>query len=95
MSRRWLIAGLAVVVFMAAVLLTNSRWEGDVTEAAATPLAEQAGARESRIIPWEIEGDLLLFVFLAGGAAAGFAAGYYWRTLFPGADRKQERGRSA
>lgn len=27
------------------------------------------------------QGDLLLFVFAVGGAAGGFAAGYYWRKL--------------
>ena len=27
------------------------------------------------------QGDLLLFVFALGGAAGGFAAGYYWRRL--------------
>lgn len=27
------------------------------------------------------QGDLFLFVFLLAGAAAGFLAGYYWKTL--------------
>lgn len=87
--KRWLIAITLVAVFLAGVLFTNSQWDGDVTEAAAGPLAERAGVEEARILPWTVEGDLLLFVFLAGGAAAGFAAGYNWRTLFPGSGRKE------
>lgn len=82
--KRNLIIGSIVVIFLAAVLMTESRWEGDVTEAAANPLAEKAGITESRILPWKIDGDLLLFFFLSGGAVAGFAAGYYWRSLFSG-----------
>lgn len=82
--KRWLIVLSVVVVFMAAVLMTESKWEGDVTEAAANPLAEKAGVEEAHILPWKIDGDLLLFFFLSGGAVAGFAAGYYWRSLFPG-----------
>ncbi|MHB8793679.1 MAG: cobalt transporter [Thermoleophilia bacterium] len=77
-----------VAVFLAAVLLTESKWEGDVTEGAATPLAEKAGVEESEVLPWKVDGDLLLFFFLTGGAAAGFAAGYYWRGLFPGSASK-------
>jgi hypothetical protein len=35
-------------------------------------------------------GDLLLFVFLVGGAVAGFAAGYCWRLLV---SEKRESGK--
>ncbi|MEW6020044.1 MAG: hypothetical protein AB1760_18455 [Pseudomonadota bacterium] len=79
---------VCAALFLTAVLLTESAWDGDVTEAAATPLAESAGVEESSVLPWNIEGDLLLFFFLGGGAVAGFAAGYYWRSLFPGGERK-------
>ncbi len=86
--KRWMLVLAVVAVFLAAVLLTESKWEGDVTEGAATPLAEKAGVEESDVLPWKVDGDLLLFFFLTGGAAAGFAAGYYWRGLFPGSARK-------
>jgi hypothetical protein len=73
---------MTAALFIGGVLATSSRWEGDVTEAAAGPLAEKAGVEETQVLPWKLEGDLLLFVFLAGGATAGFAAGYSWRKLF-------------
>lgn len=87
--KRWLIIIAVVATFLTAVLFTESQWQGDVTEGAAAPLAEKAGVAESQALPWKIDGDLLLFFFLSGGAIAGFAAGYYWRTLFPGADEKE------
>ena len=87
--KRWVLIITVVGVFLAAVLFTESKWEGDVTEGAATPLAEKAGVEESEVLPWKVDGDLLLFFFLSGGAVAGFAAGYYWRTLFPGSDSKE------
>ena len=88
--RRWLIVISVVVLFLGAALFTESRWEGDATESAAEPLKEKAGVQESQVLPWSLEGDLLLFVFLAGGAAAGFAAGYWWRSLFGSGGKKEE-----
>jgi len=80
---RWkLIIAAAVILFITAALATRSEWDGDITETAATPLATEAGVAESHILPWRVEGDLLLFAFLTGGCIAGFVAGYYWRGLF-------------
>ncbi|MHB0914795.1 MAG: cobalt transporter [Thermoleophilia bacterium] len=82
MKLRWTAAAVVMTIFIAGVLATSSAWDGDITEQAAEPLAREAGVEETQFLPWDIGGDLLLFMFLAGGAAAGFAAGYYWRQLF-------------
>lgn len=79
--KRLLIA--AVIVFIAAILLTQSNWQG-TDDSVIGPLAERAGVKEKTLLPWSIEGDLELFVFCAGGAIAGFIGGYLWKTLFPG-----------
>lgn len=65
--------------------LAPKSWEG-VDEAVVEKIAKEHGreAREPLIDPGS--GDLLLFAFLAAGAAGGFAAGYYWRQL-TGKDR--------
>lgn len=80
--KQWVIVIILAATFLGGVLATASSWDGDITEAAAGPLAQTAGVEESRVLPWSIEGDLLLFLFLAGGAVAGFVAGYQWRRLF-------------
>jgi ABC-type cobalt transport system substrate-binding protein len=57
-------------------------WAG-VDETVIEKFAEKAGrpAREPFINT--DQGDLILFVFLLAGAVGGFAAGYWFRVLFP------------
>lgn len=52
-----------------------------VDEAVVEKIAQEHGreAKDPLIDPGG--GDLLLFLFLAAGAAGGFVAGYYWRQL--------------
>ena len=88
MKRKLIIAGL-IVAFIVAVLATESEWMG-TDDTVVGSLAEKAGAHESRLLPWNLTGDLQLFVFCAGGAVAGFAAGYYWRTLFGGSSPSEK-----
>lgn len=76
------LAVAAVILFLAAILMTKSNWDGDITEGAADPLAARAGRQVTNLLPWSLNGDLELFVFFSGGAAAGFAAGFFWRKLF-------------
>lgn len=69
---------------------------GGVDESVVEKYAEEHG-REARdpFINTD-QGDLLLFVFLLGGAVGGFAAGYYWRELMEKAPRgSRESGRKA
>ena len=80
----------ALILLFAGLLLSgpmaaagrSAPWPG-VDEAVIEKFAEKAGrpAREPFINT--DQGDLLLFVFLIAGAAAGFAAGYWFCVLFP------------
>ncbi len=64
----------------------EGKWQG-VDEAVVGKVAREHH-REARAPLIDMgQGDLLLFVFLAAGAAGGFAAGYYWRKLM------EQRGR--
>jgi hypothetical protein len=65
-------------------------WSG-VDETVIEKFAEKAGrpAREPFINT--DQGDLLLFVFLLAGAVGGFAAGYWFRVLFPTKQRTKEK----
>lgn len=82
MRRRLIILSL-VVIFLVAVLATKAEWRG-TDDSVVAPMAQQAGIETSHLLPWSLDGDLELFVFCAGGAVAGFAAGYFWRQLFAG-----------
>ncbi len=58
----------------------GGKWQG-VDEAVVEKVAREHH-REARPPLIDMgQGDLLLFAFLMAGAAAGFAAGYYWRKL--------------
>ena len=57
-------------------------WPG-VDETVIEKFAEKAGRPASKPFINTDQGDLLLFVFLLAGAAGGFAAGYWFRVLFP------------
>jgi len=55
-------------------------WIG-VDEAVVEKVAKEHGREARPPLVNTDQGDLLLFVFLLGGAAAGFVAGYFWRQL--------------
>lgn len=55
-------------------------WTG-VDEAVVEKVAKEHGREAKPSLVNTDQGDLLLFVFLVGGAVAGFAAGYFWRQL--------------
>jgi cobalt/nickel transport protein len=84
-SRILIVAGLLLALFVGFSLFMESDWEG-VDVAVVETKAEELGAEASS--PFlNIEGDFLLFVFTAAGAAGGFIAGYYWREMFGGQGR--------
>jgi hypothetical protein len=83
--KRWTAILFLAALLAAAPLCPAGRaasWSG-VDERVIEKFADQAGrpAREPFINT--DQGDLLLFVFLLAGAAGGFAAGYWFRVLFP------------
>ncbi len=55
-------------------------WTG-VDEAVVEKVAREHGREAKPPLINTDRGDLLLFIFLVGGAIAGFAAGYFWRQL--------------
>ena len=60
------------------MMLLAPGWPG-VDETVVQKMAAEAGR-----VPHEpfLQGDLLLFAFLAAGIIGGFALGYTWRLLF-------------
>jgi ABC-type cobalt transport system substrate-binding protein len=86
------------ILILAGILLSGpmpisgraASWSG-VDETVIEKFAEKAGrpAREPFINT--DRGDLLLFVFLLAGAVGGFAAGYWFRVLFPPKQRTKEK----
>jgi len=80
----------ALILLFAGVLLSGpistsgrtASWSG-VDETVIEKFAEKAGRPAWKPFINTDQGDLLLFVFLLAGAAGGFAAGYWFRVLFP------------
>ncbi len=60
--------------------ISAAAWSG-VDESVVEKYAKEHGREAKEPLINTDKGDLLLFVFLLAGAAGGFAAGYYWRTL--------------
>ena len=74
--------------------LAPKSWVG-VDEAVVEKVAKEHGREAKPPIVSTDNGDLLLFIFLLGGAVGGFAGGYCWRMLVgekktPPQDKKVE-----
>ena len=83
--KKWIPILILAGILLSEPMSTSGRaasWSG-VDETVIEKFAEKAGrpAREPFINT--DQGDLLLFVFLLAGAVGGFAAGYWFRVLFP------------
>ena len=63
-----------------AVFAEEGKW-GGVDESVVEKYAKEHGREAREPLINTDQGDLLLFVFLLGGAVGGFAAGYCWRIL--------------
>ncbi len=79
----------ALLIFFAAIFLAGflhtsalaaEKWQG-VDETVVEKIAKEHGREAKEPLLNTDKGDLLLFAFLLAGTIAGFAAGYYWRSL--------------
>jgi len=73
----------------------GEKWLG-VDDAVVNRIAREHGREERPSLIPAAEGDLQLFMFLMAGAVGGFAAGYYWRVLLEGKQKRaDEKPKSA
>ena len=68
------------ITFLPLPAYANEKWEG-VDVAVIEKTAGEQGRPAAETPFNSLEGDMLLFAFLVGGAAGGFCAGYFYRKL--------------
>ena len=71
-------------------LYAGEKWPG-VDEAVVNRIAREHGRQERTSLVPAAEGDLQLFMFLMAGTVGGFVAGYYWRVLLEGKNRRPDK----
>ena len=85
---------LLCVLFLGCVadgaLSAGEKWPG-VDEAVVNRIAREHGREERPSLLPTAEGDLQLFLFLMAGTVGGFVAGYYWRVLLEGKNRRPDK----
>lgn len=72
-----------IIVCFTPFVTAEDKW-GGVDESVVEKYAEEHGRSARDPIINTDQGDLLLFVFLLGGAVGGFFGGYYWKMLMDG-----------
>jgi len=92
-----------IILLLSFLLLTShyslptaaaaAQWSG-VDESVVQKYAVQHGRAPGKPVIDTDQGDMLLFLFLLGGAVAGFAVGYYWRQLTERSQSKRTEHRS-
>ena len=70
-------------------LHAGEKWPG-VDEAVVNRIAREHGREERPSLIPAAEGDLQLFMFLLAGTVGGFVAGYYWRVLLEGKNKRPD-----
>ncbi|MDA8430113.1 MAG: cobalt transporter [Geobacteraceae bacterium] len=68
-------------------LQAGEKWQG-VDDAVVNKIAREHGHPERPALIPAAAGDLQLFMFLLAGTMGGFVAGYYWRVLMEGAQKR-------
>ncbi len=91
----YVLLSISVLVAVVVVLIHDkeARWVG-VDETVVEHYARQAGHPPRKPYLDTDKGDLLLFLFLAAGAAGGFIGGYCFRSIFP-SDRTKSGDRTS
>lgn len=89
MARLLLVSALLFVVLGEGSLQAGEKWPG-VDEAVVNKIAREHGRQERPSLLPAAEGDLQLFVFLLAGTVGGFVAGYYWRVLLEGKQKRAD-----
>jgi hypothetical protein len=69
------------------MLYSAEKWPG-VDDAVVNRIAREHGRDERPSLIPTAEGDLQLFMFLMAGTVGGFVAGYYWRVLLEGKNKR-------
>ena len=75
-----LFAGLTLIASTPAAEEQKEKWAG-IDEAVIEKYATDKG-REASDPLFNVEGDMLLFLFALAGAVGGFIMGYYWHKVF-------------
>jgi ABC-type cobalt transport system substrate-binding protein len=91
--KQWIPILILAGILLSGPMPTSGRaasWAG-VDETVIEKFAEKAGRPAWKPFINTDQGDLLLFVFLLAGAVGGFAAGYWFRVLFPPQQRTKEK----
>ena len=78
--KRTIISMALLVIMVSAGSAAYAAWVG-VDEAVVEKVAKEHGREAHEPLINTDQGDMLLFVFLIGGAVGGFAAGYSYRML--------------
>jgi ABC-type cobalt transport system substrate-binding protein len=76
-----------LLLLSAAVSPAAEKWQG-IDDSVINKYAAEKGREPKAPLFNTDQGDLLLFVFLLAGAAGGFVAGYYWKTLISGGKKQ-------
>ena len=89
-SLRLMLLGLLFLGCVTAdVLYAGEKWPG-IDEAVVNKIAREHGREEKPSLFPAAEGDLQLFMFLMAGTLGGFVAGYYWRVLLEGKQKRSD-----
>jgi ABC-type cobalt transport system substrate-binding protein len=83
------VCAVVLCILGSAVVYAGEKWPG-IDEAVVNKIAREHGRDERPSLFPAAEGDLQLFLFLLAGAVGGFAAGYYWRILLEGKQKRTD-----